>query len=65
MKEIGRYRFVWAGGRELLTTTKPFYNWRTTWLPMMKSWSLQILVPFLGRMIWINVRESDIVRVER
>ena len=61
MKEMGRYRFVWAGGRYPRTTTRPFFGWRTMWLPMMKVWSLQVMVPFLGRMIWINIRESDLV----
>jgi hypothetical protein len=61
MIAIGHYRFVWAGGPEILTATKPFYGKRTIWLSSIRATVLQVLVPFLGQMIWINVRESDIV----
>ena len=55
---LGYYRFVWAGGPEILTAPRPYYGRRTIWLPMVKRWVNQILVPFLGKMIWINMPEG-------
>ena len=58
---IGHYRWVWAGGSEVSTATKPFYGKRTVWLSSIRATALQVLVPFLDQMIWVNIRESDLV----
>lgn len=38
-----------------LTYNQPFYAIRQTYLPMVKKYMDQILVQFLGELVWINI----------
>lgn len=60
MKSIGKHRFVWAGGLNLLYAWRPIYGHRLHYLPLVKRTMSQVLIMSFGTPTWINVDPSDI-----
>ena len=57
MKWVGNYRMLaWPG----MYVNRPFFGLRQKYLPIPKRTFTQILVPFLGEMMWINVDPDTI-----
>jgi len=67
MQSLGRYRFIVVGGFPLQYGYRPYYDWRTVWLPSMnpmlknrKKWQLQVLTKEGN---WINIGKDDLLPI--
>ncbi len=64
-KQIGTYKMIVMGGSPEYAINpeyaeKPFYGIRRVGLTRIKRDVLQVLLPVLGELMWINVSPEDI-----
>jgi hypothetical protein len=58
---LGKFKSCWASGPDgPLYHARPFYGIRWEYLPIPKKTMLQVQVPFLKDMIWINIDPADV-----